>query len=425
MLENKGKSEKEELDEFAQALLDKKTEMSLYKDLPKDDTKETLNGNDLKQAEETMSSALDMLRKERGQMTIEEEEIEYQKRKENPEIDGILDDILEDEDFTTSSLHNDDFLSNNLKNVHNALESDGTQKKKRKKEKNTQKYNSEQEPKQEKLESVKENKKKKKKVKWIVAVIAVILCLMGAYAYKIYVYDPQNVASEAQIASYEKLQKYADEYGDDMLLEAEKFELLDMRKDYTSLLDKQKTEINAYFKEQTGKTYKALYKELKALKEEQEDEANADYQTLVSYFTDWANKSDDDKMNILNLKTNYDNLSSSLQKKINTLSREQASKSFNSLYKEYEQKKSEQEAQAQEEEKNSQKEYYQSLLDQASEELETYQAYASVLQEELASAQANGEDTSEIESQISVNNQLIQQYQNNISSYQSTINSLS
>lgn len=60
---------------------------------------------------------------------------------------------------------------------------------------------------------------RKKKIIAIIACVVVVLGLMGAYAYKIYIYDPQNVATEAQLASYDKLVAYADEW--DMMSDAE------------------------------------------------------------------------------------------------------------------------------------------------------------------------------------------------------------
>ena len=69
------KVQKEEIDDFAKALLDKKTDMAIYANRSDtiDQTKEK-NEDERKAAEQTLSSALDMLRKERGQSTIAEEE---------------------------------------------------------------------------------------------------------------------------------------------------------------------------------------------------------------------------------------------------------------------------------------------------------------------------------------------------------------
>ena len=89
------KVQKEEIDDFAKALLDKKTDMAIYANRSDtiDQTKEK-NEDERKAAEQTLSSALDMLRKERGQSTIAEEEqrFYYNQLQE------------EDDDFTTSSI---------------------------------------------------------------------------------------------------------------------------------------------------------------------------------------------------------------------------------------------------------------------------------------------------------------------------------
>ena len=259
MSENKGKTDqnsvsKEEIDDYAQALLDRKTEMALFKDMPKEE--KTQDVSQRKQAERQLSSALDMLRKERGQLPIEEEERRYT-------FQQSLDDsnFEEEEDFTTYSLGKDDLMNASLKNVHDALDGDVEVENKPIQEEST-KEEAVKEPKKKKEKLKKVDPNRKKKIIAIIACVVVVLGLMGAYAYKIYIYDPQNVATEAQLASYEKLVAYADEW--DMMSDAEKSEILDLKEDYDSLLDKQKTEINSYFKEQTGQTFNALYKELKA-----------------------------------------------------------------------------------------------------------------------------------------------------------------
>ena len=82
------------IDAYSKALLDKKTE---YNDeLKKPKKFHHMSEAERRQAEKTMSSALDMLRKERGQKTIAEEEQFYQEHK-----DDLKD--MED-DFTTSSI---------------------------------------------------------------------------------------------------------------------------------------------------------------------------------------------------------------------------------------------------------------------------------------------------------------------------------
>ena len=163
------------------------------------------------------------------------------------------------------------------------------------------------------------------------------------------------------------------------------------------------------------------------MNDEQEDEQNPDYQEIVAYLTNWSSKTDDEKMNVVNLKTKYDGLTSSLQKKIDDLSREQTQKSFGALYTEYQQlqQQQQQEAEAaQQAANNEQIAYYQSLIDQYNASLQEYTAYASTLQQDLEYAQSTGQDTTEIQSQIDTNNQLISQAQSTIAYYQQLINGL-
>lgn len=416
MSDNKGKRvnktvANQEIDDYAQALLDKRTEMALLKDMPK--IKETKNSEDREQVEQTFSSALDMLRKERGQKTIEEEEIEFEK--EHP-IDTLAQ--LEEEDFTTSSLENEELMNRSLSSVRQIISEPKEDVKEDPVEKKEDLPNEEKKP---------IDPKKKKKRIFIGVIVAIFLLLMGGYAYKMYVYDPQNVISEAQAQAYRKLQDYADEFGDDMLSEAEKLEILDLKKEYDSLLEKQKKSINEYFEEQIGKSYTSVYKEMKQLKEEQENDNNPDYQEIVAYLNDYGNKDENEKMNILNLKPKYDVLSSSLQKKVDSLCREKTSKSFIPLYNDFEQLKARHEAEAAqkaEQEKNSQIANYQVLIDETNSELQNYMAYKSSLEQELLAAQQAGQDTSEIQSQIDMNDQLIAQCNANIQSYQASIDAL-
>ena len=90
------KVQKEEIDDFAKALLDKKTDMAIYaKQSDAIDKTTEKNEDERKAAEQTLSSALDMLRKERGQSTIAEEEQRFYYNQLQEE---------EDDDFTTSSI---------------------------------------------------------------------------------------------------------------------------------------------------------------------------------------------------------------------------------------------------------------------------------------------------------------------------------
>ena len=97
------------IDAYSKALLDKKTEYN--EELKKPKTVHEMSDEERKQAEKTMSSALDMLRKERGQKTIAEEEQFYEDQKTNL--------VSTDDDFTTSSIESEQ--SNDALNLVHAM----------------------------------------------------------------------------------------------------------------------------------------------------------------------------------------------------------------------------------------------------------------------------------------------------------------
>ena len=67
----------DDLDAFARALLNRKTEMRIFRDETGDEVEIGFSDNEREAAEKTMSQALDTLRKSRGQKTIEEEETAF------------------------------------------------------------------------------------------------------------------------------------------------------------------------------------------------------------------------------------------------------------------------------------------------------------------------------------------------------------
>ena len=67
----------DDLDAFARALLNRKTEMRIFRDETGDEVEIGFSDNEREAAEKTMSQALDILRKSRGQKTIEEEETAF------------------------------------------------------------------------------------------------------------------------------------------------------------------------------------------------------------------------------------------------------------------------------------------------------------------------------------------------------------
>lgn len=413
------------IDAYSKTLLDKKTEYN--EELKKPKTVHEMSDEERKQAEKTMSSALDMLRKERGQKTIAEEEQFYEDQKTNL--------VGTDDDFTTSSIESEQ--SNDALNLVHAMLQDMSnddqeadkkfvveEKKKETKEKKKTK-----EPK--KKNDSKKPKEKKPMSKFTKIVLGVILlgvAALGVYSYKVLVYDPQNIVSPAQQKTYDKLISYADEYGDNMMSDAEKLELLDLNSGYKKLLGKQKTSINEYFKEQTGKTYKALLKDIKELQTSKEEAKFPAYQQIMTLLDGWDAKSDEEKMAVADMQSVYSSLSKSLKKEVDSLSKSKTGKDFIDLCKEQAELKTaaQEKAQQEEEQKKSENaskiQEYQASLNSLQQDYDTYAQYAQSLESELADA--SDEDRSQIQSQIDTNNQMLYSLQQQITYYQQQIAAL-
>ena len=419
------------IDAYSKALLDKKTE---YNDELKKPKEETVTSDaERKQAEKTLSSALDMLRRERGQKTIAEEERFYEEHKND------LKDM--EEDFTTSSLEKEqsnealNLVHAMLQDMSNDEEDEGAElelatedkKEKPKKPKKEKKV-------KEKVEKKPKPKKTKKPMKTVTKIVLGVIfagvVALGGYSYKVLVYNPQNIVSESQQKIYDKLVSYADEYGDNMMSDAEKLELLDLDVDYKKLLDKQKVSINAYFKEQTGKTYKELLKKMKHLQETKEEVKLPGYQQIMDLLNNWDTKSDSEKMAAADMQSTYSSLSKELKDEVNTLSNSKTGKDFMDLCKEQEELKTAAEEKAKEEEEKQKDENqgkiqeYQTSLTNAQNEYSVYSQYAKSLEDDLAYAQQIGEDTTDIQSQIATNNQMLASLQQQITYYQQMISAL-
>ena len=400
------------IDAYSKALLDKKTEYN--EELKKPKEVHQMSEAERRQAEKTMSSALDMLRKERGQKTIAEEEQFYQEHKDD------LKDM--DDDFTTSSIEKEQ--SNEALDLVHAMLQDMSNEGDEDEEVVIQKE------KKSKNKQVKEKKPMKKVTKIVLCVILVGLVALGGYAYKVLVYNPQNIVSETQQKTYDKLVSYADEYGDNMMSDAEKLELLDLDKDYQKLLDKQKTSINEYFKEQTGQTYKALLKDMKQLHQDKEEVKLPAYQQIVDLLNGWESKSDEEKMAVADMQSTYSSLSKNLKDEVDTLSKSKTGKDFIDLCKEQGELKAaaEEKARQEEEAKKAENEKkvkeYQTSLNSLQQDYNTYAQYAQSLESDLAYAQQNGEDTADIQSQIDTNNQMLSSLQQQITYYQQQISAL-
>lgn len=419
------------IDAYSKALLDKKTEYNDELKKPKEET--VMSDAERKQAEKTLSSALDMLRRERGQKTIAEEERFYEEHKND------LKDM--EEDFTTSSLEKEqsnealNLVHAMLQDMSNDEEDEGAElelatedkKEKPKKPKKEKKV-------KEKVEKKPKPKKTKKPMKTVTKIVLGVIfagvVALGGYSYKVLVYNPQNIVSESQQKIYDKLVSYADEYGDNMMSDAEKLELLDLDADYKKLLDKQKVSINAYFKEQTGKTYKELLKKMKHLQETKEEVKLPGYQQIMDLLNNWDTKSDSEKMAVADMQSTYSSLSKELKDEVNTLSNSKTGKDFMDLCKEQEELKTAAEEQAKEEKEKQKDENqgkiqeYQTSLTNAQNEYSVYSQYAKSLEDDLAYAQQIGEDTTDIQSQIATNNQMLASLQQQITYYQQMISAL-
>lgn len=422
------------IDAYSKALLDKKTEYN--EELKKPKEVHQMTEAERRLAEKTMSSALDMLRKERGQKTIAEEERLYEENK--------VDSQHMEDDFTTSSIENEQ-SSDALDLVHTMLQDMSNDddellpsqvKKLKEKQEKKEKKEKKEKPKKEKSEKEekpKEKKSKKKKpmskiTKIILGCILLGVAALGVYSYKVLVYDPQNIVSPAQQKTYDKLVSYADEYGDNMMSDAEKLELIDLNSGYKKLLDKQKTSINAYFKEQTGKSYTALLKEVKELQKTKEEVKLPAYQQIVGLLNGWDAKSDEEKMAVADMQSVYSSLSKSLKKEVDSLSKSKTGKDFIDLCKEQAELKTaaQEKAQQEEEQKKSENaskiQEYQASLNSLQQDYDTYAQYAQSLESELADA--SDEDRSQIQSQIDTNNQMLYSLQQQIAYYQQQIAAL-
>ncbi len=417
------------IDAYSKALLDKKTEYN--EELKKPKEVHQMTEAERRLAEKTMSSALDMLRKERGQKTIAEEERLYEENK--ADLQHM------DDDFTTSSIENEqsndalDLVHTMLQDMSNDDDDELLPSQVKKLKETKEKKEKPKKEKSEKEEKPKEKKSKKKKpmskiTKIILGFILLGVAALGVYSYKVLVYDPQNIVSPAQQKTYDKLVSYADEYGDNMMSDAEKLELIDLNSGYKKLLDKQKTSINAYFKEQTGKSYTALLKEVKELQKTKEEVKLPAYQQIVDLLNGWDAKSDEEKMAVADMQSVYSSLSKSLKKEVDSLSKSKTGKDFIDLCKEQAELKTaaQEKAQQEEEQKKSENaskiQEYQASLNSLQQDYDTYAQYAQSLESELADA--SDEDRSQIQSQIDTNNQMLYSLQQQIAYYQQQIAAL-
>lgn len=300
-----------EIDEFAQKLLDKKVELALFPD-DDDITSQSLEGSmseaQRKTAETSMLNALDQLRKERGQSTIEEEEASYRSRYGDQDD---LDSAPEKKPAETDPQQEDDtYLSvepNRYETVHREDHFE-------KSEKRPQKSGG-----------------SHKKIWIIAAIVAILAALFAGYVWKTTVYDPAHQSDPEQTEAYDRLVNFADEYS--MMSDAQKKDIVKLEADYNSLPEARKTEINEYFQnpKHTGQSFTDL---LAATKQNQLLAENPGMQELLSYASSYNSLEQAGKDDIINRLDAYNALNDEAKSQVNTAFSTATGKDFMTLYNE-------------------------------------------------------------------------------------------
>ncbi len=204
--------------------------------------------------------------------------------------------------------------------------------------------------------------------------------------------------------------------------DAEQAEILDLKADYDSLAPRQKKEIDAYFAEQTrsgdypnGRTFEEIWQEQTEKKQAAEDAAQPQFQELTSFLANWNDKSDQEKRQIVNYRDFYKGLTQSLKTQVDDQLRAATGQTFSQLVSEQEEAMRSEQV-AHQEQVDAQKAELQAQIDALNQELQTYIQYGTSLSEELNAATVAGQDTSEIEAQITANNAYVQELSGQISS---------
>ncbi len=423
----------DELDAFARALLNRKTEMRIFRDENSDEMEIGFSDDERQAAEKSMSQALDTLRRSRGQKTIEEEETAFwfddePAQETAPEPETRTPKKKQSRPVRKSRHRNKPVRKENSRASGSA---DNTEKSARpasersvgtRKEKAAKKTAAaDHEVKPAGSPAARSNPVRRRIVLAILALCLLAVAGLGVYCWKVLVWNPENLTTETQEASYKKLVDYADEYGSGLMSDAEKAEILDLKTDYDSLAPRQKTEIDAYFQEQTrsgdypqGRTFQEIWQEQSERKQATEDAAQPQYQELTAYLANWNEKSDLEKRDILNYRDFYKGLTQSLKNQVDEQIKAVTGQTFSQLVSEQEEiVRSEQVAHQQE--VDSQKAELQAQIDALNQEIQSYSAYGTSLAEELTQAQIDGEDTSEIQAQITANSAYVQELQSQVS----------
>lgn len=419
------KDTKNEIDDYTKALLDSQKESHSStkeeKDLP-------LSPEEKMAAEGRLENALDQLRKQRGQKPIRQEEKDYRKKHS-----------LDIPDFTTRSIQYDSD-DDSLKSIQKELdqkqnrdrhtitrtrlirvdEKDRPLSRQRKNThdlsltdtliRTTQTGRIKLERLQRTLtdpddvethgvltESEKRRFRFKTRLISILVCVCVLALLLTGYAYKTLVYDPAHTITPSMQETYNKLQEYADEW--DMSSDTEKSELLGYKTKYNRLLDSQKQDINAYFKEQTGSKLTKIFKELKVKNQQSKQEALT---RLQDYISNWLSYTNQEKEMILNYVDVYQSLSDADKQTIDNLATEITGTNFSDLV-------DQEQALA-----NS----YEDEIADLKAQLKTYKEYGESLLSYQSDPESYGFTEEELQKEIDSNNDMISSIKQSIKDYQ-------
>lgn len=260
-----------EIDDFTQKLLDKKVELTLFPDeeeITSSQLQGSMNEAQRKNAETSMLNALDQMRKERGQSTIEEEESNFRTGQHQEAAGG-----------EQTSGEEDDFVSVDPNRYETHHREDHFEKQEKR-------------PPRQKLT--------KKPKFWIITSIAALVVLMFAgYVWKVEFYDPAHQTNTQQTEAYDRLVSYADEYP--MMSDSQKKEILKLEADYNSLPAAKKEEINAYFAnpKHTGQTFTDLLAQTKQAGLLAENPGLAELQDYARNYNSYSQAQKDDIVNRL------------------------------------------------------------------------------------------------------------------------------
>ncbi len=328
----KTKNISNEIDDFTRKLLDKQVELTLF---PDDDiTSSALEGTmseaQRKNAEFSMLTALDQVRRERGQKPISEEEKQYASSEKKNEKKEPAQKKEPDSIKTTSSpLPSNSAPSSSSTQGSEPITLDVTKDLTLNRYENTSRKDHFES--QETRPTTEKKFYQKTKFWGISAALIALLGLGGLYAWKVGIYDPQHVSEVEQDFAYKNLVKYADEYP--MMSETQRREIIHLEEAYNSLTEEKKAEINAYFEDSnhTGKTFVVLLDEYKKIIEE---EKNNSLQQMVDYANSYADLSEEEQLDITQKLEAYNALSQEGKDQVNAILKDSMGKDFTQLYNE-------------------------------------------------------------------------------------------